>query len=371
MSDRPATADGLEIVAGCDVGTFSLDVEMSAPTGEVVAVIGPNGSGKSTLLRAVAGLRPLSRGSIRVGGRTLDDPAAGVFVPARERRIGMVFSDNRLFPSMTALDNVAFGLRARGVATRPARAAATVWLERLAIGDLGARRPPQLSGGQAQRVAIARALACEPDVLLLDEPLAALDVATRSDVQAALTEHVGTFDGPVLLVTHDPLEAVLLASTIVVLEAGSVVQAGTPAQVTNRPATPYVARVVGVNLWSGHGDGSTTVALTDGGALVVADPVGGAVLVSAPPSAFTVHAEQPVGTSARNGWPARIESLTVVGDAASGSIRARLSGPPSVAVDLTPGAVADLDLAPGRPVWVSAKATALQAYPAPGGRPPT
>ena len=355
---------GLQVAAGCDVGTFSLDVEMTARDGEVVAVIGPNGSGKSTLLRAVAGLQPLSRGTIRLGDRTLDDAGAGVFVPARERRVGMVFSDVRLFPSMTALDNVAFGLRARGVANRAARAAAAQWLERLGIGDLGRRRREQLSGGQAQRVAIARALACEPDVLLLDEPLAALDVATRSEVQTALSAHVASFGGPTLLVTHDPLEAVLLASRIVVLERGRVVQAGTPVEVTNRPATPYVARVVGVNLWSGRSDGPAVV-LDDGGVLVVADAPPGRVLVSAAPSSFTLHAAAPGGSSARNGWDARVESLAVVGDAASGLVRARLTGPPSVAVDLTPAAVAELDLAPGRRVWVTAKATALSAYPAP------
>lgn len=358
----------LDIAAGCDVGTFSLDVEMSAADGEVVAVIGPNGSGKSTLLRAVAGLRPLSRGVIRAGDRVLDDPAARVFVPARERRVGMVFADIRLFPSMSALDNVAFGLRTRGVPTRQARAAAAVWLERLAIGDLAARRSRQLSGGQAQRVAIARALACEPDVLLLDEPLAALDVATRSDVQGALAEHVASFEGPALLVTHDPLEAVLLASQIVVLEAGRVVQVGPPGAVTQRPATPYVARVVGVNLWGGRARAGT-VALDGGGALVVRDSPDGPVLVSAPPSAFTVHGHEPVDTSARNVWAARVDSLTVVGDAAAGSIRARLAGPPTVAVDLTAAAVAELGIAPGRRVWVSAKATALTAYPAPPPRP--
>lgn len=358
----------LDIVAGCEVGTFSLDVEMSAADGEVVAVIGPNGSGKSTLLRAVAGLRPLSRGSIRAGGRVLDDPGARVFVPARERRVGMVFADIRLFPSMSALDNVAFGLRSRGVPTRAARAAAAVWLDRLGIGDLAGRRSRQLSGGQAQRVAIARALACEPDVLLLDEPLAALDVATRADVQAALAEHVASFEGPALLVTHDPLEAVLLAAQIVVLEAGRVVQVGPPAQVTQRPATPYVARVVGVNLWAGRARGGT-VALDEGGVLVVGAVPDGRTLVAAPPSAFTVHGHEPGDTSARNVWPAVIDALTVVGDAAGGSIRARLTGPPTVAVDLTAAAVADLGIAPGRRVWVSAKATALTAYPAPAAPP--
>ncbi|MHA3703921.1 ABC transporter ATP-binding protein [Jatrophihabitans sp. YIM 134969] len=353
---------GLHVAAGCNVGTFSLDVEMSAADGEVVAVIGPNGSGKSTLLRAVAGLQPLTTGTITLGDRTLDDPGRGTFVPARDRRTGVVFSDIRLFPSMSALDNVAFGLRARGVPLKPARAAAATWLDRMGIGDLAGRRSRQLSGGQAQRVAIARALACEPDVLLLDEPLAALDVATRADVQAALTAHVAGFAGPALLVTHDPLEAVLMASQIVVLEAGRVVQSGPPVEITNRPASPYVARVVGVNLWTGRGDGATVV-LDGGGTLVVADPVDGEVSVSAPPSAFTLHTHEPRDTSERNAWPATVESLTVVGDAASGLIRAHLRGRPDVAVDLTPAAVADLDLAAGRRVWVAAKATALQAYP--------
>lgn len=355
----------LAVDGGCRVGGFRLEVSARARPGEVVAVIGPNGSGKSTLLRAVAGLGRLEQGTLRLGDRVLDDPGRGVFVPTRERRIGMVFSDHRLFPSMSALENVAFGLRARGASARSARAAARGWLARLGIADLERRRAHQLSGGQAQRVAIARALASEPEVLLLDEPLAALDVAIRAEVQAALTEHVAGFAGPVLLVTHDPLEAVLLASRIVVLEAGRVVQAGTPAEVTQRPATPYVARVVGVNLWRAHGDGTTTVVLDNGHRMVVAEPADGAVLVAAGPSVFTLHRDEPTGSSARNTWAARIEALTVVGDVASGSVRARLTGPPDVAVDLTPAAVAELGLAPGRQVWVAAKATALHAYPAP------
>jgi len=295
----------------------------------------------------------------------VDDPGQNIFVTAQQRRVGVVFQDHRLFPHLRVRDNVAFGLRSRGVARHAARATACAWLDRLELGELAMRRPRELSGGQAQRVALARALASEPRALLLDEPLAALDVQTRATVQGELRDHLGAFDGPVVMVTHDPVEALLLATRIVVLESGRVVQDGTPAQVTTRPATPYVARLVGVNLYRGlasHG----SVALDGGWAVAAPDAQDGRVLVAIRPSTITVHTAQPGTSSARNVWRARIESLAPLGDRIRLSARGTDAVVMDVLVDVTAAAVAELDLRPGGEVWLSTKATDLITYPEPG-----
>ncbi|PZS26813.1 MAG: ABC transporter ATP-binding protein [Pseudonocardiales bacterium] len=339
---------------------FTLDASIRAAPGEVLAILGPNGAGKSTLLRATAGLLGIDSGHIELDGVTLDDPASGVFVVPERRLLGVVFQDHRLFPHLRVVDNVAFGLRSGGMPRAQARAQAARWLARLGIDDLARRRPGRLSGGQAQRVALARALACEPAALLLDEPLAALDVQTRAEVQGELREHLGGFAGPTLLVTHDPIEALLLATRIVVLEQGRVAQQGTPAEITSRPATPYVARLVGMNLYAGRAQAGV-VALDGGGTLVVPDAGDGKVLVALRPSALTVYTEQPHASSARNIWAATITAFAPLGD----RIRLTASAQQDVFVDLTASAVAELGLAPGQQVWLSAKATDLVAYPAP------
>lgn len=216
----------LDVDAEVVRGPFTLRLALRAGPGGVVGILGPNGSGKSTLLAAVAGLVPVTAGRIRLGGQVLDDAVEGSFVEASRRPVGFVFQDYRLFPHLDVRDNVAFSPRARGQSRRASRESATSWLSRLGIADLAARRPQDLSGGQAQRVALARALAGDPALLLLDEPLAALDASTRMDVQGELRRHLDAFDGPCLLVTHDPLEALVLADRLLVLEEGRVVQEG-------------------------------------------------------------------------------------------------------------------------------------------------
>jgi molybdate transport system ATP-binding protein len=350
----------LAVAGSVRVGEFELDVAIEAQPGEVLAVLGPNGAGKSTLLRLVAGLLGLDSGSVRLAERVLDDPAHGVFVEPQQRRVGVVFQDHRLFPHLRVVDNVAFGPRARGAQPRAAREAARGWLHRLGLAELAHRHPRHLSGGQAQRVALARALACAPDALLLDEPLAALDVQTRAEVQGELRQHLRAFTGPTVLVTHDAIEALLLAQRIVVLEHGRVAQAGTPAEITNRPLTPYVARLVGMNLYVGAASGDT-VRVDGGGTIVAADAPAGRVLAAVRPSAITVHTEAPHGSSARNIWATTITSLAPLGD----RIRVSTAGELTATVDVTAAAVAELDLAPGRSVWLSAKATDVTAYPAP------
>ena len=350
----------LSFAAAVRRGEFVLDAALAAEDGEVVALLGPNGAGKTTLLRAVAGLVAVDRGEITLDATVLDDPARQVFLAPEQRELGVVFQDHRLFPHLRVLDNVAFGLRARGTSRATARAEAAAWLGRLGLAELSRRRPRGLSGGQAQRVALARALACRPRALLLDEPLAALDVQTRAEVQGELREHLGAFAGPTVLVTHDPIEALLLATRIVVLERGRIVQQGTPAEITRRPVTPYVARLVGMNLFAGMARAGH-VALDGGGELTVPDAGEGRVLVALRPSALTVHTEAPHGTSARNVLTGSVTALAPLAD----RIRLTVSGNQSILVDLTAAAVAELGLAPGARVWLSAKATDVSAYPEP------
>ena len=351
--------DGLVFDAEVRRGGFTLAVSLTAACGEVLGLLGPNGAGKSTLLSAVAGLTPVSAGRITLADQVLDDADAGAFVEASGRPVGFVFQNYRLFPHLTVAENVAFSPRARGQGRRAARTAADHWLDRLGLADLADRKPGQLSGGQAQRVALARALAGQPELLLLDEPLSALDAGTRLDVQAELKRHLADFTGPCLLVTHDPLEALVLADRLLVLEGGRVVQEGTPAQIARQPATDYVAKLVGLNLYAGQADGSQ-VKLTGGGGFVVADTgQHGDVLVAVRPSAVVVSSQRPQPSSARNTWPAKVTGLTLLAD----RVRLDLDGEPPALVDVTPTAVAELSLRSGSEVWLTTKATDLEVYP--------
>jgi molybdate transport system ATP-binding protein len=343
---------------GVEIGTFRLDVALDVAPGQTVAIVGPNGSGKTTLLRTLAGLRGLTTGRISLDGAVLDDPATGAYLPPEQRPIGVVFQDDRLFPHLTALDNVAFGLRARGLRRREARLQASGWLDRVGLAERAEARPAELSGGQAQRVALARALATDPALLLLDEPLAALDATTRNEVRRDLRRHLTTFAGVRLLITHDPVDAAVLADHMVVLDEGRVAQTGTPAEITSRPRTPWVAELAGTNLFTGvAADG--VVALDGARALVVADRVAaGPVMALVHPRAVALHLARPAG-SARNAWAGSVASLEPVGD----RVRVRVVGDPTVTAEVTAGAVRDLELVEGSMVWVAIKATEIDVYP--------
>ncbi len=226
-------------------GDFRLDVTLRANDGETLAVLGPNGAGKSTILRCLLGLVPLEAGRITLADTVLDDVDADVFVEPDRRRLGAVFQDYLLFRHLSALDNVAFGLRARGTKKDESRLVARALLERFEVDHLADHFPSQLSGGEAQRVALARALAIEPRAIVLDEPLAALDVTTRRSVRDELGRFLTTFSGPRLLVTHDPVDARRLADRVLIVENGHVVQEGSIVDVARRPATAYVEALFG------------------------------------------------------------------------------------------------------------------------------
>jgi molybdate transport system ATP-binding protein len=339
-------------------GELELSLSLTAPPGQVVALLGPNGAGKSTTLRVLAGLLPLDRGSVRLGDAVLEDTTARVRVPPESRRVGVVFQDYLLFPHLTARENVAFGLRARGTGRAAARGRADAALERVGLRELAGLRPRQLSGGQAQRVALARALVTDPQLLLLDEPLAALDAGTRQQLRADLRRRLAAFGGASVVVTHDVLDAFVLADRLVVLERGRVVQVGTPTEVGRHPRTDYVARLVGLNLYRGRAvDGA--VHLDGGAVLASAHHESGQVLVAFSPSAVVLHRVRPEG-SARNCWQAVVDSLERQGD----TVRVRLAGPLEAFADVTATSVAELGLAPGSPVWAAVKATETTVYPA-------
>ncbi|ROT26093.1 ABC transporter ATP-binding protein [Micromonospora sp. HM5-17] len=338
--------------------SFRLDVALRINAGEVVALLGPNGAGKTTAVRTLAGLLPLSAGHITLAGQDLDRPAARRWTPTERRPIGVVFQDYRLFPHLSALDNVAFGPRRRGLDRRQARQRAAEWLDRMELADYGRHKPRQLSGGQAQRVALARALAVDPALLLLDEPLAALDARTRLDTRAQLQRHLAEHPGATLLVTHDPLDALVLADRLVIVEHGRIVQEGDAGTITAQPRTDYVARLVGLNLHRGWADGHT-VRIGADFVLTIADRHDGDVFVAFPPSAVALYPLRPDG-SPRNVWPATITGIQRHGD----NLRIQLAGPVDVAADITPAAAAHLHLAPGQPLWAAVKATETRVYPA-------
>jgi molybdate transport system ATP-binding protein len=335
-------------------GTLDLGLELTAEPGQIVAVLGPNGAGKTTLLHTLAGLIRLQHGQIRVAGSVWDSPAEDIWIAPEQRRTGLVVADHLLFPHLSVIDNVGFGPRSRGVPKAEARARARIELDALGLGDRAEVRPRELSSGQAQRVALARALATDPDLLLLDEPLSALDPTTRAQTRADLGVRLRAFSGITILVTHDPLDALSLADRLV--------QEGTPHEVIARPRDAYVAQVVGLNFLRGQRVSDRQVGV--GGTIVVAPEVpaggsGGAVCVTIPPSAVALYRTRPEG-SPRNTWPVTVSDIQLIGQTA----RVSLDGPFAFAAEVTAAAVADLRLGVGQELWATVKATEVSVYPA-------
>jgi molybdate transport system ATP-binding protein len=341
----------LDLQGGVTRGGLVLDVSLACRDDETVALVGPNGAGKSTLLAVLAGLLRLQHGRLVLGDRVLDDAAAGAFVPPEARRVGWSPQAALLLPHRSVRDNVAYGPRSRGVPRARARERACAWLARVGLEDCGDRRPHELSGGQAQRVALARALAAEPALLLLDEPMSAVDASARLELRQLLRRHLGAFAGPRLVVTHDPVDAFVLGDRIAVLEAGRIVQIGTAEQIGSQPRSRYVADLVGLNFLRGEVHDSVFV-LGSGASLVVATTTTGAAIATVHPRAIALFRSRPEG-SPRNVWRAAVLAV----ESSPAARRVRLGGAVPLVAEVTPAAVAELELRPGAEVWVALKAT--------------
>lgn len=362
MSARPTPDPTPGLALDFTVAQRGVDISLAVAPGETLALLGPNGAGKSTVLAAVAGLLRPDTGTVRLGDCVLSDAGRGprsgttrTWVPTHTRGIALLAQDARLFPHLSALDNVAFGPQSQGQGRRTARDAAVRWLAEVGMTAYAQRRPHELSGGQAQKVAIARALATEPDALLIDEPLSALDVEVAPDVRDLLRRV--THERTTILVTHDVLDAALLADRIAVMNAGRVVEHGETGQVLSRPTSDFGARFAGLNLVRGVAD-DHALRMPDGRLLhgVADQPLTerqpAAAVVA--PSAVSVHLEPPHG-SPRNSLDATVIDLEPHGPV----VRVRTD---LLSADITPAAVAELRLARGDRVVLAVKATEVHLH---------
>lgn len=339
-----------------------LDLSVTSPAGSVLALLGPNGAGKSTLVHVVAGLVRPDDGTVRVGTRTLTDTASRVHVPPHRRGVALLAQDPLLFPHLTVRENVAFAPRVRHDRRR-ARAIADDWLARVEAHDLADRLPRQLSGGQAQRVALARALAADPDVLLLDEPFAAMDADATPALRRLVRDVVSGSRCTTMVVTHDRVDALSLADDVVVLDGGRVVEEGPVADVLATPRSAFAAALAGTTVIHGvFGDGDTLRA--EGDVVVHGNAIdhpghGRPGIASIAPTTVSVFAVRPVG-SPRNVIPARIVEVDAVGSGVRVTARA---APGVLAADITSAAATELDLRPGSEVFLVVKATEVRLYP--------
>ena len=339
-------------------GELELDVDLTVEPGRTMALVGPNGAGKTSCLHALAGLVRIDAGSIALGDEVLDGGRGGRFVEPAQRGVGFVFQDLLLFAHLSVLENVAYGLRSRGMARQPARSSAAAWLERVGLEGVAQARPGELSGGQAQRVALARALATEPRVLLLDEPLSAVDSSARAQLRRELRAQLSAFDGVALVVAHDALDAFTLADRVAVLEEGRIVQENSVAAICSRPRSRFVADLVGINLFEGTAGGGR-IDCAGGGHLVAATPLAGPVLAAIHPRSVALFRTRPEG-SPRNVWRAPITSTERLGD----RLRVRVGGVVPMVAEITPAALEDLQRGEPEDLWVAVKATEIEVYSA-------
>lgn len=338
-----------------DAAVRDIAASLTVAKGETVALLGPNGSGKSTVLQTIAGLNTPDSGRVVLDGQDLSG------VPAHRRQVAMLAQDPLLFPHLNALDNVAFGPRVRRTRVKDAREQAQQWLDRVDVGEFSKRLPHQLSGGQAQRVAIARALATTPQLLLLDEPLAALDVNAAPAIRQLLSKVL--VDQSAIIVTHDALDALLLADRVVVLEQGKVVEEGPTAEVLRQPRSAFAAQIAGLNLVAGSWSAGALLSgnLELHGLVGDQSPEEGEPAVAVfSPAAVSVYGSPPHG-SPRNVLAAVVTEMEPLGERIR--LRTLAAGLP-VSAEITPAAVADLMLAPGDAVYLSVKATEITVHPA-------
>lgn len=342
-----------------------VDFDLTLADGKVLAVLGPNGAGKSTLLLLIAGLLRPDDGRITLGDRVVTDTSTGVFVAAYDRGVAMLSQQALLFPHMTVAANVAFAPRCRGHRRSEARATAQRWLQAVGAEALADRRPAQLSGGQAQRVAVARALAAEPHVLLLDEPMSALDVTAAPALRRLLRDILRGGDRTAIIVTHDLLDALAIADEVVIFDEGHIVESGPVRQVLASPRSGFAARIAGVNLISGvisepgvlQTDWAATIA--GGGDL----PPGTAAVALFRPTTVAVHLSAPHG-SPRNVIPVTIAEMDIHGTTVRVRGTDQADGSTGLAADITAAAAADLDLATGQDVYFAVKAQEVELHEA-------
>lgn len=345
-----------------------VEFDVCVDDGEVLAVLGPNGVGKSTLLQLIAGLLRPDEGQIMLGQRAITETATGTFVPAHARGVAMLSQQPMLFPHMSVAANVAYAPSCKGASRRAARAASQRWLEAVGATELAHRRPAQLSGGQAQRVAIARALAAEPEVLLLDEPMAALDVTAAPALRRLLRGILTGPDRTAVMVTHDLLDALAIADTVAVIEDGRVVEYGPARTVLTAPRSDFAARFAGINLVSGTvvdpGQVRTTWDAVFSGVGDV--PPGSSAIALFRPAAVAVHLDRPHG-SPRNAIPVVIAELDMHGTVVRVRGAEQPDGGTGLSADITAAAATDLDLEPGMTVYFVVKTQEVQLLP---GLPP-
>ena len=352
----------LHVEATTDLGALRLDVNLEAAAGRCLAIAGPSGAGKSSSLRIAAGLLRPESGRVTSGIEIWLDTAQGIDRRPEERRCGYVFQDYALFPHHRAWQNVAYALRDRPRSSRQAEARA--WLARFGLEGLADARPTTLSGGERQRVALARALARRPDVLLLDEPLSALDTRTRASASRELAEVLRETDVPAILVTHAFAEAALLGDEVAIIDDGRVVQQGTASHLAAKPATAFVADFTGAVVLHGtatpDADGTTVVTLTGGHRIRSTDTGHGPVAATVFPWEITI---EPIGQTARrstqNQLEAQILSVTTIG----GRVRLGLGGTEHLTAEVSTTAITHLDLQPGTRVAASWKAAATRLVP--------
>jgi molybdate transport system ATP-binding protein len=349
----------LRVEATTTLGTLELDIAVTVEPGECLALAGPSGAGKTSALRVAAGLLRPRRGLVRAGSETWLDTDRGICVPAEDRRCGYVFQEYALFPHLSAWQNVAYALHR--VSRRERRERAVGLLDRFGLAGKADTRPHHLSGGERQRVAVARALAREPGVLLLDEPLSALDARTRAGAARELALVLRETAAPTLLVTHDFAEAAQLGDRVGVIDSGRVVQEGTPTELAAAPHSAFVADFTGAVVLTGTArggpDGLTHVELDGGGSVTSTDPGSGEVAVSVYPWEIAIEppGEERHG-SARNHLAAEIASITTVGN----RVRIGLVGPQPLAAEITAVSADQLGLEPGATVTASWKAAATR-----------
>lgn len=345
---------------------FSLEISLSTEAAQTHVLVGESGAGKTTLLNILAGLLHPDSGRIQLNGRLLFDDQQRIQVPAMERPIAYVFQDYALFPHLSVYENVAFGLRAQRVADSRVRSETQAMLEQLGIDDLASRRPSRLSGGQQQRVALARALILKPQLLLLDEPLSALDLHTRRQVRAELRSILAKLPCATLFVTHSPFEAMVFGDRMAVVEQGRIVQVGGREELLRQPRSRYVAELIGVNWFQGKiisrdSSGLAAIETRDGILHAVGEDVREESYIAVDPREITLHTSRPTGT-AQNVFEGQI--LELLPEPPQGErVRVVLKTHPPLVAEITAHSVQSLGLREGSSVFASFKATAARTYP--------